>query len=160
MENESHWKKLTWQDQVKPFVIIRLFGLNGRAIREARWKVKKKFQTCIGRVALARKVNVTMFILMKTFIFICRGRHEGMANVETYRDRQLQTRTDRDRQGQTRTSKDKHGQAWTDMDRQGQSGTERECPCLSLFDSACPCLSLLVPAYPCLPQRCPWHWLP
>ena len=68
-------------------------------------------------MAFARKVNVTMFILMKTVIFICRGRHEGMANVETYRDRQLQTRTDRDRQGQTRTSRDKHGQTWTDRDK-------------------------------------------
>ena len=38
-------------------------------------------------MALARKVNVTMFIMMKTFIFICRGRHKGMANVETYMDR-------------------------------------------------------------------------
>ena len=70
-------------------------------------------------MAFARKVNVTMFILMKTVIFICRGRHEGMANVETYRDRQLQTRTDRDRQGQTGTDKDKQGKAWTDRDRQG-----------------------------------------
>ena len=69
-------------------------------------------------MAFARKVNVTMFILMKTVIFICRGRHEGIANVETYRDRQGQTRTDRDRQGQT----------GTDRDRQGQTGTERAVP--------------------------------
>ena len=68
-------------------------------------------------MAFARKVNVTMFILMKTVIFICRGRHEGIANVETYRDRQGQTRTDRDRQGQTRTSRDKHGQTGTDRDK-------------------------------------------
>ena len=37
--------------------------------------------------AFARKVNVTMLILMKNVIFISRGRHEGKANVETYRDR-------------------------------------------------------------------------
>ena len=49
-------------------------------------------------MALARKVNVTMFILMKTVIFICRGKHEVISNVDTYRDRQGQTRTDRDRQ--------------------------------------------------------------
>ena len=42
--------------------------------------------------AFARKVNLTMLIVMKTVIFISRGRHEGMANVETYRDRQGQTR--------------------------------------------------------------------
>ena len=53
---------------------------------------------------------------MKTGIFICRGRHEGIANVETYKDRQGQTRGDRDRQGQTRTSRDKHGQTGTDRD--------------------------------------------
>ena len=28
---------------------------------------------CIETVAFARKVNVTMFILMKIIIFICRG---------------------------------------------------------------------------------------
>ena len=33
---------------------------------------------------------------MNTVIFICRGRHEGIANVETIRDRQGQTGTDRD----------------------------------------------------------------
>ena len=43
---------------------------------------------CIEIVAFASKVNVTMFILMRSIIFICRGRHEGIANVETYRDRQ------------------------------------------------------------------------
>ena len=45
---------------------------------------------CIGTVAFARKVNVTMFILMKIDIFICRDKHEGIANVHTgtYRDRQ------------------------------------------------------------------------
>ena len=99
---------------------IELFGLNERDIEEARGKVKKKVKTwfaCIGTVAFARKVNVTMFILMKTGIFICRGRHEGIANVETYRDRQGQTMTDRDKQGQTRTSRDKHGQTESDRDK-------------------------------------------
>ena len=61
----------------------------------------------------ALKVNVTMFILMKTVKFICRGRPEGMENVETYRDRQGHTRTDRNIQGQTGTSRDKHGQTGT-----------------------------------------------
>ena len=68
-------------------------------------------------MAFARKVNVTMFILMKTVIFICKARHAGIANVETYRDRQGQTGTDRDRQGQTRTSRDRQGQTGTDMDK-------------------------------------------
>ena len=70
---------------------IELFRLNKRVIEEARLKVKKMFKTrfaCIGTVALARRVNPAMFILIKTVIFICRGRHKGMANVETYRDRQ------------------------------------------------------------------------
>ena len=47
---------------------------------------------------------------MKTVIFICRDRHEGIANVETYKDRQGHTGTDRDRQGLTGTDKDKQGQ--------------------------------------------------
>ena len=46
-----------------------------------------------------------MFILMKTIIFISRVRHEGIENLETYRDRQGQTRTDRDRHGQTGTDR-------------------------------------------------------
>ena len=58
-------------------------------------------------MAFAKKVNVTMFIPMKTFIYIFRGRHEGITNVETYRDRQ----------GQTGTDKDKQYQAWTDRDK-------------------------------------------
>ena len=75
---------------MEPFLIfitrIELFGLNERVIEEARIKVKKKLKTkfaCIRTVALARKVNSTIFILMKTVIFICRGRHEGIANVKT-----------------------------------------------------------------------------
>ena len=44
---------------------------------------------------------------MKTVILIFRGRHEGIANVETYRDGQ----------GQTGTDKYKQGQAWTDRDK-------------------------------------------
>ena len=70
-------------------------------------------------MAFARKVKVTMFILMKSIIFICRGRLEGIANVETYRDRQGQTRTDRDGQGWTGTDRDRLGQTGTDRDRQG-----------------------------------------
>ena len=50
-------------------------------------------------MALARKVNVT-FILMKTVIFILRGRHEGIAG------------------GQTGADKEKQGQSWIDGDRQ------------------------------------------
>ena len=68
-------------------------------------------------MAFTRKVNVTKVILMKIVIFICRGKHEGIANVETDRDRQGQTRTDKDRQGQTRIIRDKHGQAGTDRDK-------------------------------------------
>ena len=59
--------------------IIELFGLNERVIKEVRGKVEKKFKTrfgCFGTVAFVRKVNLTIFIL--------RGRHEGIANVETY----------------------------------------------------------------------------
>ena len=66
----------------------------------------------------ASKVNVTMFILMKTVIFICRGRNAGIANIETYRDRQGQTGTNRDKQGQTRTDKDRQGQTGTVKDKQ------------------------------------------
>ena len=61
-------------------------------------------------MALARKVNGTMFILMHTIIFIRRGRQESIAG---------HTGTDSDRQGQTRTDQDKTGQARTDRDREG-----------------------------------------
>ena len=70
-------------------------------------------------MAFAREVSITMFIVMKTVVFICRGRHEGIANVETYRDRQGKTRADKDIQGQTGREKKKQGQAWTARDRQG-----------------------------------------
>ena len=99
-------------------------------------EVKTRF-ACIGTVAFARKVNVIMFILMKTVIFICRGRHAGIANVETYRDRQGQTRTSRQKLGHTGTSRDKHGNT------KGLSLLVPVCSCLSL---PCPCLSLPVPA--------------
>ena len=82
---------------------IELFGLNERAIKEARWKVKKELETrfaCIETVPFAREIHVTKFILMKTVIFIGRGRHEGIASVDTYRDIQGQTGTDKDKQGQ------------------------------------------------------------
>ena len=58
-------------------------------------------------MAFARKVNVTMFIPMKTVIFIFRGRYEGIANVETYRDKQGQTGTDNEKQSQAWTHRDK-----------------------------------------------------
>ena len=54
-----------------------------------------------------KSMSMSMFILMKTVIFIYRGRHECIANVETYRDRQ----------GQAGTDKDNQGQAWTDRDK-------------------------------------------
>ena len=93
---------------------IKLFKLNERGIEEARSKVKKKEEVkkrfaCIGTVDLASKVNVTVFILMKTVIFICRGRSAGIANVGTDRDRKRQTGTDRDKQGHTGTYKDRQG---------------------------------------------------
>ena len=108
-------------------------------------------------MAFASKVNVTMFILMKTVIIVCRGRNAGIENVETYRDRQGQTGTDKDKQGHTGTDRDRQGQARTGKDRQGQAGTERGCPSLSLFFPAdlsllvhvCPCPSLSVPVCPC-----------
>ena len=124
----------------------------------------------MGSVAFARKVNVIMFIMIKIVIFICRGRHEDIAKVETYRDRQGQARTDSDRQGYTGTDRDRQEKAGPIMDKQGQVGTSRDkkgislfvpvynclslpCPGLSLL---CPCLSLLCP---CLSLRCPWHLL-
>ena len=58
----------------------------------------------------ASKVNITMFILMKTMIFICRGIVAGIANVETYRERQGKTGTKKERQGQTGTDRDRQGQ--------------------------------------------------
>ena len=70
--------------------------MNKIGIEEARSKVKKKLEigfACIGTVAFASKVP--MCILMKTVIFICRGRNAGKANIETYRDIQGQTGTDR-----------------------------------------------------------------
>ena len=105
-------------------------------------------------MVFARKVNVTKIILMKTVISICKGRHEGIANVETDRDRQGQTGTDKDKQGHTGTDrdrKDRQGQAGTSGDKQGQKGNPPVCPCLYLF---VPALSLLCP---CLSLRCPWH---
>ena len=122
-----------------------------------------------------------MFILMKTVIFICRGRHEGIANVETYSDRQGQTRTDRDMQGQkktsrdiqgqtrtdrdiqgqTRTSRDKRGQTGTSMEKQGQKRNDPVCPCLvpslSLLVPACLCVSLLVSVCPWAVPGIDWH---
>ena len=120
---------------------------------KSKGEVKTRF-ACIGTVALARKVIETMFILMKNVKFICRGRHEGRANVETYRDIQGQTRTDRDRQRQTRTIRHKHGQTGTCRDKQGQKGNVHVCPCLSLF---VPALSLLFPDCSCTFPSIDWH---
>ena len=63
---------------------------------KSKEEVKNK-GACIGTVPFAKKVNVTMLILIKTVILICRGRLEGIANVETYRDRQEQTGTYQDK---------------------------------------------------------------
>ena len=101
-------------------------------------------------VAFARKVIVTIFILIKTGLFIYRGQHEG----SKHRDIQGQTGTDKDRQGQTETSWNKHAQTGIDRDKQGQKEIVPACPFLSLL---VPALSLLVPACPCLSLRCPWH---
>ena len=59
-------------------------------------------------MAITSEVTVTMFILMKTVIFICRGRNTGVANAETgtNRDTQGQTGTDRERQGNAGTGRD------------------------------------------------------
>ena len=142
--------------------------MNERVLEKARLKAKKNKEVkirfpCIGTVACQSKVNIMFmftFILMKTVIFICRGRNAGRADVEAYRDKQGQTRTHRDRQGQARKDRERHGQTWTNRDRQGRTGTGRDkqgqagkkgtvpvCPCLSLF---VPTLSLLVLACPCL----------
>ena len=112
---------------------------------KSKEEVKIRF-ACIGTVAFVRKP------LMKTVIFICMGRHVGIANVETYMGRQGQTGIDRDKQGQTETDRDRQGQAGTIRDHQGQMGTSRDMKGLSLFVSVCPCL---VPACPCLSLLCP-----
>ena len=65
-------------------------------------------------------------------IFVYRGGNAGIANGETYRDRQGQTGTSRDRKGQTETDRDRQGQARTDRNMQGQKGTVPACPCLTL----------------------------
>ena len=65
-------------------------------------------------MAFSSQVTITMFILMKTVIIICRGRNEGIANIETYRAGH--TETNGDRQGQTGTDKDKQEQTETNND--------------------------------------------
>ena len=59
-------------------------------------------------VAFARKVNVTIFILIKTG-YSSAGVNMKVANIDTYRDRQGQTRTDRGRQRQAGTSMHRQG---------------------------------------------------
>ena len=91
------------RNQVEPFVIfitkVELFGWHKRVVEEARGKVKKKLKimfACIGTVAFASKVYIIMFILMKTVIFICRGRKSRYSKC---RDIQVQTGTYKDSQG-------------------------------------------------------------
>ena len=107
-------------------------------------KLKIKF-ACTGTVVFASKVNLTMFILMKTDFHLqgesCRCSKcrdiQGQTGTDkdkqgqtgTDRDRQGQTWTDKDKQGQTGTDKDKQGKTGTDRDKQGQAGTKRDCPC-------------------------------
>ena len=80
-------------------------------IEEAQSKLKKKEEVkigfaFIGTLAFASTVNVTMFILMKTVIIICRGIYTGITNVETYREKQVQKRTDNDTKGLKKTDKE------------------------------------------------------
>ena len=67
-----------------------------------------------------------MFVLMKTVKFICMGRHEGIANIEIYRDKQGQKGSGRDGQRQAGTGRDRQRQAGTGRDRQGLTRTSRE----------------------------------
>ena len=90
-------------------------------------------------MAFASKVNVTIFILMKTVLFICRGRNVGIANINIYMVKQEQARTYRDRKVYIRTHWDRHGQTGTFGDKQGLAGTDRVRPCFSLLVPACPC---------------------
>ena len=57
------------------------------------------------------------------------GRHAGIANVETYRNRPGHK-----------------GQIGTEKDKQGKSGPSRDRKKMSLFSLLVPALSLLVPA--------------
>ena len=92
--------------------------MDERVVGKTRSKVKKKQEIQImfagfGKVAFTSKVNLTMIILMKTMVFICRGRNAGIANVEG--------QTGSDRQGQTKTDRDIEGVKG--KDRQRQTGT-------------------------------------
>ena len=84
--------------------------MNGKVPEKGRSKVKKYKKVKI-RLACLETVAFTsgmfMFIPRKTMIFICRGINAGIANGET----------DRDEQGQTRIHIDGQEQAWTDRDR-------------------------------------------
>ena len=89
--------------------------MNERVIEEAISKVKKTDKithkvSYIGTGDFASKVIVTEFILMKTVLIIFREENAGMANIESYKDRQEQTGTAKERQGRTRTSRDRQGQ--------------------------------------------------
>ena len=88
---------------------VELFELNERVLEKARSKERKNKKVKLGLHALKQWLLQvkSLFILMKTVIFICRGRNAGIANAETYRDKQGHTRTNRDRQGKTRTCRDR-----------------------------------------------------
>ena len=91
---------------------------------------------------------------MKTVIFISKGRHEGIENVESYRyrqGRQSETGTDRDTQRQAGTSMDRQGKVTTSRDRDGMSLLVPVCACLV---PACP---FFVPACPCAVPGIDWH---
>ena len=77
-------------------------------------------------MAFTSNANITIFILMKIMIFICRGRNAGIENLETYRDKQGQARTHRERQKKTRTGRDRQRETWPDRDIQGKTGTDRD----------------------------------
>ena len=68
-----------------------------------------------------------MFILKKNVIFICRGRNQvSIANEETYRDKQRQTRTHSEKHGLTGLYRDQKRQTGTDRDRLGRTGASRD----------------------------------
>ena len=123
--------------------LLHKHRLNERVIEEARWNIKRKLKTrfaCIGTVQWLLKGNSYWWRLL--YSSAC-WPHEGIANIETYRDRQGQTRKDRGRQRQAGTSRDRQGWTGSCRDKQGQKGIVPACPCFSLLF---PAFSLLVPA--------------
>ena len=105
--------------------------MNERVLEKARSKVKKNKKVKLGLLALKQWLLQvkSLIILMKTVIFICRGRNAGLADVETYRDQQdkkEQTGTHRDRKGETKRGRNRQGQTGTYRDRQGRTGMDRD----------------------------------